>query len=143
MPAWAAESDRLAMRATAADCLKPLLDAAEPGQPARMFAFNQGLEGLSQHVRLFLQPGEFLGLRQQLVVDRHGCTHAQNPTASEWNTYYTSMTADKQTEIQAVGAAESPSVISTISGGTPSRNGRMLQPRPPDTTISQASRRQP
>ena len=30
-----------------------------------------------------------------------------------------------------------PIVTSTISGGTPSRNGMMLQPRPPETTTSQ------
>src|SRR5258705_6322594 len=33
-----------------------------------------------------------------------------------------------------------PSVTSTISGGTPRRNGMMLQPRPPETTTSQFSR---
>ena len=33
-----------------------------------------------------------------------------------------------------------PKVTSTISGGTPSRNGMMLQPRPPETTTSQFMR---
>jgi len=30
-----------------------------------------------------------------------------------------------------------PTVTSTISGGTPRRNGMMLQPRPPEMTTSQ------
>ena len=30
-----------------------------------------------------------------------------------------------------------PNVTSTISGGTPSRNGTMLQPSPPETMTSQ------
>ena len=33
-----------------------------------------------------------------------------------------------------------PSVTSTISGGTPRRNGMMLQPRPPETMTSQLVR---
>src|SRR5438128_1428161 len=63
--------------ATAADRLQALFDAAKARQPTRILAFDQGLEGLSQQLGLFMQPGEFLGLGQQLVVDRHGCTHAQ------------------------------------------------------------------
>ena len=34
-------------------------------------------------------------------------------------------------------AGPAPSVTSTISGGTPRRNGMMLQPRPPETMTSQ------
>ena len=36
-----------------------------------------------------------------------------------------------------------PSVTSTISGGTPRRNGMMLQPRPPETMTSQFMRMWP
>ena len=37
----------------------------------------------------------------------------------------------------ATAGRGAPSVTSTISGGTPRRNGMMLQPRPPETTTSQ------
>src|SRR5205823_9498164 len=37
----------------------------------------------------------------------------------------------------AIAGRFAPSVTSTISGGTPRRNGMMLQPRPPETTTSQ------
>jgi hypothetical protein len=37
----------------------------------------------------------------------------------------------------ATAGDDPPSVTSTISGGTPKRNGMMLQPRPPETTTSQ------
>ena len=38
--------------------------------------------------------------------------------------------------VYATAGAAPPSVTSTISGGTPMRNGMMLQPRPPETTTS-------
>jgi hypothetical protein len=37
-------------------------------------------------------------------------------------------------------AGAPPNVTNTISGGTPRRNGMMLQPRPPETMTSHFSR---
>src|SRR5438105_3032850 len=84
----------LAWAAAAADRLQARLDPTKPRVAARILPLDQGLQGFAKQVRFFLQAGKLAGLRQQFVVDRHGCTHAQHPTAPEWNTYYTSMTAD-------------------------------------------------
>jgi hypothetical protein len=42
--------------------------------------------------------------------------------------------------VYATSGADRPNVTSTISGGTPRRNGMMLQPRPPETMTSQLIR---
>jgi len=42
--------------------------------------------------------------------------------------------------VYVTAGTDRPNVTSTISGGTPRRNGTMLQPRPPETMTSQLVR---
>ena len=57
-----------------------------------------------------------------------------NRFAQNWHAAQAQATVLKSYDTIEAGP---PSVTSTISGGTPSRNGTMLQPRPPETMTSQ------
>jgi hypothetical protein len=59
--------------------------------------------------------------------------------ALEKHRFAQNTTTRKPPAAQDVAESGPPSVTRTISGGTPRRNGMMLQPSPPDTTTSQLS----